>query len=424
MSKDITNYETSLENAKKLFIYSYAIVTSGVLSRGKASQKYTLYHGRKFVKASDKDTSSVVRPNNDNLYSAAWTQLINSPYILEIPDITDRYILANILNTKTDVPFAVGSKNPDTTEKKYIFIYRDNEVPTGYEDYQIVRCEDSRNFFLIRLEAFNEADFKTANAIQDKIIFKAIYPEKLQDRGEAIVGLTTDFIESLTTKEFYQEFASAFIDTVIDEDYIKLAKAFGIEGENGSYDDAYDDILNAGREAAYKEITTYSSNIVASSNGWTYNVDNGNYGENYLYRARVAYFGYGANLAEDSIYPSYGGQILYSDKNYKIHFNKGTLPYAEFFWSITLYGEPSQYLTDNELDRYVINSHMLDDLYYNEDGSLDIYLMNTKPTDDTLIPNWLPSPLDEKTFSLTMRIYGPSKEQLNGEFEGPQVSEI
>ena len=116
------------------------------------------------------------------------------------------------------------------------------------------------------------------------------------------------------------------------------------------------------------------------------------------------------------------GTLLYSNKKYKINFADGKLPEAQFFWSITLYGLPSQYLTENELDRYMINSHEKN-LFVNPDGSIDILLQNTRPEDERLLPNWLPTPKDEEYFDLTMRIYGPSKEQLEGKWEGPVVLE-
>ena len=417
----------TIENAIDLFTYAYAVVTSEVLSQGSVKDKYTIRHGRIFVKAKDKDAFNIVRPNNDNLYSSCWTQLKNSPYILEVPEIKGRYVLYNYLDMKTDIPFSIGSKNPNSAAGKYILLYRDDEVPAGYEDYTVIRADDSRNNLLIRLEAFDESDFANASRIQDEIVFKAVYPEKLQDRGESISGLSTDVIERFSIEEFYQKFVESFEDTRIDDEYIQLVKEFGIDITNGSFAGVSDEnreLLENGREQAYKKITTVSDKPTVESNGWGYVLGNGEYGTNYLHRAQVAYFGYGANLAEDSIYPHFhhfsDGSPLYSNKSYIIHFEKDKLPEAEFFWSITMYGLPSQYLTENELDKYMINSHA-NDLYVNEDGSIDILLQNKRPADEKRVPNWLPTPLDEGLFDLTMRIYGPTEDQLAGKWEGPKV---
>ena len=421
----------SVEKAADLFTFAYAVVTSEILSQGSVEERYVIRHGRIFVKAEDKEEFNIVRPNNDNLYSACWTQLKNTPYVLEIPEIKDRYVLYNYLDMKTDIPFAIGSKNPNAGAGKYIFIYRDDPVPAGYEDYKVIRARDSRNNFLVRLEAFDEADYPEANRLQDQIIFKAVWPEKLQARGKAILGLSTDVIEAMDIEEFYGKFIESFEDTEIDQAYINKLAEFGIDTVTGSFGGVSAenrDLLEKGREEAYKKIVSHGgAKEMFGSNGWWYVVGNGEYGTNYLHRAQVAYFGYGANLAEDSIYPHFtslpDGSPLYSDKKYIIHFEKGKLPEAEFFWSLTMYGLPSQYLTANELDRYMINSHDKN-LFVNEDGSIDILLQNTRPEDEKLLPNWLPAPKDEKTFDVTMRIYGPSKAQLEGTWEGPIVKEV
>ena len=419
----------TVKDAEDLFIYAYAVVTSEILSRGSVAERYSIRHGRSFVKAEDRDKFNIVRPNNDNLYSACWTQLENSPYILEIPAVEGRYILVNYLDMKTDIPFSVGSKNEGGSEGKYILLYRDAEVPAGYEDYTVVRAEDSRNNLLVRLEAFDESDYEAANRIQDSIVFKALYPERLKDRGEAIIGLSTVVIEKMSTDEFYKVFTESFDDSRIDDEYIELLKGFGVDVSTGSFDGVSAEnrnLLEQGRKNGYAKITQYATDKLVQSKGWSYTVGNGNYGTDYLHRARVAYFGYGANLAEDSIYPAFpgfpDGTPLFSNKRYKIHFEKDRLPEAEFFWSITLYGLPSQYLTENELDRYMINSHEKN-LFVNSDGSVDILLQNKRPEDEKLLPNWLPTPSDEEYFDITMRIYGPTKDQLEGRWEGPEVIE-
>jgi len=60
-----------------------------------------------------------------------------------------------------------------------------------------------------------------------------------------------------------------------------------------------------------------------------------------------------------------------------------------------------------------------DDLKYNEDGSLDLYIQSTAPEAEYL-QNWLPIP-QEGTFYLTMRLYWPKEEVLNGDWNIPFV---
>jgi len=58
-------------------------------------------------------------------------------------------------------------------------------------------------------------------------------------------------------------------------------------------------------------------------------------------------------------------------------------------------------------------------LSYNEDGSLDLYIQSTKPKKE-LMANWLPIP-KEGSFSLTLRLYWPKDEVLEGKWNIPFV---
>ena len=57
---------------------------------------------------------------------------------------------------------------------------------------------------------------------------------------------------------------------------------------------------------------------------------------------------------------------------------------------------------------------------YNADGSLDIYFQHKSPARTRR--NWLPAP--EGAFNLTMRLYGPKPEALNGKWNPPPVKRI
>src|SRR5262245_41348009 len=69
---------------------------------------------------------------------------------------------------------------------------------------------------------------------------------------------------------------------------------------------------------------------------WSKNTDTmGVYGNYYFKRAIVAQIGLGANFPEDAIYP-----INLADEagnKYLLHFDKGSTPPANAFWSVTLY---------------------------------------------------------------------------------------
>ena len=75
------------------------------------------------------------------------------------------------------------------------------------------------------------------------------------------------------------------------------------------------------------------------------------------------------------------------------------------------------FLVANSLGRYAIRSG--DDLVYEPDGSLLIYLQPDDPG-SAHRANWLPTPRGEP-FALTLRAYWPTDELLGGRWAPPPV---
>jgi hypothetical protein len=158
-------------------------------------------------------------------------------------------------------------------------------------------------------------------------------------------------------------------------------------------------------------------------NGWNVvRTGMGSYGNNYVGRALVALIGLGANLNADASYPNClvdeNGQKLNGSRKYVIHFDKGQTPPVNAFWSVTMYG-PDDLLVANPIKRYAIGDR--DKLKYNKDGSLDIFIQHESPGKD-IESNWLPS--GKEGFSLTMRLYWPKEEFVNGSWKLPAVKVI
>jgi hypothetical protein len=155
-------------------------------------------------------------------------------------------------------------------------------------------------------------------------------------------------------------------------------------------------------------------------NGWDVMGSVGRYGTNYPFRAVVALVGLGANLPEDAIYPharvDADGKPLTGANRYTIHFAQGELPPVRAFWSITMYNS-KQFFVANPLDRYAIGDR--DQLKFNGDGSLTLYIQNESPGSDKE-SNWLPAPKD--SFNLLMRLYWPKAVIIDGAWKPPAVT--
>jgi hypothetical protein len=170
-------------------------------------------------------------------------------------------------------------------------------------------------------------------------------------------------------------------------------------------------------KAAQEKIITYGNEKLI--NGWSVELkDIGKYGTNYIKRANVAFFGLGANLPQDAVYPyaqvDREGNKLNGTNRYVLHFNKNQIPPANAFWSVTMY-DAAHFFVPNSLNRYAIKSKST--LAYNDDGSLDIVIQPQEPKE--LTSNWLPAPAGE--FNLIMRLYWPKAEVLDGKWQPPAV---
>src|SRR5262249_22524042 len=74
---------------------------------------------------------------------------------------------------------------------------------------------------------------------------------------------------------------------------------------------------------------------------------------------------------------------------------------------------------DNPLNKYTVSPR--NDLKYNDDGSLDIYIQHESPGKDKEA-NWLPAPKDK--FALMMRLYWPKEKDpsiIDGTWKPPAV---
>ena len=420
---------TERKMAQELYEYAFTIVWADAMTSGNWEFYTTLRHNRRFIEAERR----MYKPNQDTLYSFLPIQLEHTPYILEIPRLEDdkRYLLVNILNLKTEMVLSKGTKNKNNGAGKYIILYRDQKVPAGYEDYIPIRSEDSRNYFIIRLESYGENDYGKANAIQDQFVMQALYPERIVERESLPDEYNGQsyFMTQMKPAEFIHRLQGTIADTRHNETMLTYMRQLKLLDLAFSYEELPEHLqkeIASGFEDGLQAILQYSGTEGYESNGWHAYIDSvGEYGKKYRYRAYVNYFAVMPNLYTDTIYPNLetdsNGNALDSHKTYHLHFKKDGLPQAKYFWSIILYGKPSEQLVINPYKKYLINSHGIDEFYFNEDGSLDVVIGPDKPQEERYFANWIPSPTEEDSFTLLMRIYGPSKEILEKKWEFPTV---
>lgn len=147
-------------------------------------------------------------------------------------------------------------------------------------------------------------------------------------------------------------------------------------------------------------------------------------GQDYLVRAVAALLGILGNSAEEFLgigYPADAqGQPFTGSRRYTIRFAPGGLPPVDAFWSITAYNQ-QRLLYENEIQRYVINTPLLEHLQRDADGGLTLHLQHTRPN-GAAAQNWLPVP--DGPFVLTFRTYLPRADIREGRWRAPPVQPL
>lgn len=159
-------------------------------------------------------------------------------------------------------------------------------------------------------------------------------------------------------------------------------------------------------------------------NGWMFSTKMGVYGTDYLGRAVTTAFGLGANRPQDAIYPTSevdaNGKPYDGSNKYVMHFDKGQMPPALGFWSLTMYNG-QYFFVDNPLNRYTLSSRTK--FVTNADGSVDMYLQSDSPG-KAKEANWLSAPKGK--FILMLRLYWPRETPpslIDGTWKIPPVTQ-
>jgi hypothetical protein len=380
------------------------------------------------------DMKVVVRVNFDTLYSIAWLDLTKEAQIVSAPDTSGRFYLLPMLDMWTDVFASPGSRT--TGNKAGDFLV----TPPGWngtvpEGFTRIAAPTSFVWIIGRTRTDGPGDYAAVNKIQ-----AGYKVTPLSDWGKAPAPVapkldpTVDMktppktqVDTMPAAKYFTyaaELLKLHPPHLTDQPIIAQMKRIGIESgkafDFAQLDPAVQKALKAAPADAQELMSWKVATVARVANGWSMNTDTmGVYGNYYLKRAIVSQVGLGANLPEDAIYPlnlaDDTGKPLIGTNRYTIHFDKGTAPPVNAFWSITLY-DADGFQVANVLNRFAVSSWM--PFNTNADGSLDLYFQNESPGKNKEA-NWLPAPTG--AFNLTMRLYGPRTEALTGKWNPPSV---
>ena len=420
--------EEAIEIGTEVYIYGYPLVTIEMTRRittntespkGTHAPMGQFGNAREYPNASFND---VTAPNADTLYSPAFLDVSKEPYVLSLPDEGDRYFLIPMLDAWSTVFQVPGKRTTGDKAQTYAITGPGwkGELPKGVTEY---KSPTSLVWIIGRTYCTGTpADYKSVHALQDKYSLvplsaygKAYSPPKGKvDPGIDMKTPVREQVNALDAGAYFKLMAALMKDNPPTKDdapmVAKMAKIGLVPGQDfdiGKLDPAVVNGLRGVPKAGVEKIMTKFKTTGTSVNGWQVFTKTGIYGTDYLNRATITFFGLGANRPQDAVYPTSEADAdgkPYSGANkYIMHFDKGQTPPANGFWSLTMYnGE--YFFVDNPLNKYTVSPR--NDLKYNADGSLDIYIQNESPGKDK-VANWLPAPRDR--FVLMLRLYWPKE---------------
>jgi hypothetical protein len=420
------------------YIFGYPLVITDVsrvnamLTLGPENQ---LYRVRRFPDASFK---GVVRPNVDTLYTNAFIDMDQGPWVFEMAKNDQRYELMPFMDAWTNVFAVPGTRSQGKAGGKFLLAGPgwQGRVPNGLK---LLRSPTRIVWLIGRTQTNGISDYATVHRLQDGVKLRKL--TDWQSRPGAQEDPPVDWhptavptlppvvqISSMTAEAFFTRLAMLMASNppaVADGPMmVKLSRIGITPGQPPAWSLLDRWSVSLGRWIADWTVARELKKPRDLVRGWvTPPAMIGNYGTFYNLRAVVAMVGLGANLPADAIYPSTRvdatGQALNGRHRYRLHFNPGELPPVNAFWSITAYGQ-DDFLIDNPIKRYALGDR--DPLIFNSDGSLDLFVQ-VKPPEGDKKSNWLPVKSGEP-FLLNARLYWPKPQALSGSWGMPVVERL
>ncbi|MGE5605737.1 MAG: DUF1254 domain-containing protein [Bacteroidota bacterium] len=382
-----------------------------------------------FYKSIDPEFRDVVTPNVDTVYCSAWFDLSQNPVVLNAPDTNDRYYVMQIMDAYSNTFSSIGRRTSGTKAEKFAIVGPDwkGVSPSGL---RAVKSPTNTAWLVGRVLSKGKDDIDEATRILKQFTLTSLDGSNIPYIIKPANKLLLDNkVEDLSALDFFKTMTDLMIlnPTTGNESFEKQFEHIGINRTYGFDAGKLDPDTIAGLNRAATDAFVIISNSLEAvnprlSNGWMIITGMGDYGDEFLKRALVAYMGLGANVDEEATCPRTftddQGNQLNGKYNYVLRFNKDQLPPVEAFWSVTMYDQ-DLYLVPNDIERYAIADYT-PGLEYNDDGSLDIYIQKSPPVNHE--SNWLPAPEDD--FNLLLRMYQPAAKVLNGTYEVPGVKRV
>ncbi|MVU83933.1 DUF1254 domain-containing protein [Nocardia sp. ET3-3] len=418
--------------ATDAYVFGYPLVLMDV-TRAAAGASNRFLHAQNLPTSSDR---AVVRMNVDTLYSSAWLDLGPEPLVLQVPAMPGgRYWLMQIMDAWSNTVQDPSSTDPQLADRHpgppftYV-ITGPNWSGSLPEDLTHLPMPTPTAWLIGRIQVNGEDDLPAVHTLQQQL---KLVPLSAWIAGNPppAVGLSRpqgdpppDQVAAMDAKTFFNRLCAVLAvnpAAPADDPMMKRIAALGI-GPGGNVDSQSADMLTAAVKNAQHTIVTYKDPESKDANGWKFATNLGAYGIDYLRRANVAVTALGATRARDALYPTIAENAddNGTPRRFRLKFPADGLPPADAFWSLTAYTADS-YLVENDADIYSVGHAV--PVVKGPDGSIELAVQHDDPGPAVPKGNWLPIPAAGR-FSLTLRLYAPWPEALDGKWQPPGLTAV
>ncbi|MBC2960033.1 DUF1254 domain-containing protein [Nocardioides deserti] len=353
--------------------------------------------------------------NSDTLYTSAWLDLAEEPFVLEVPRVEDRYYSFQVGHADSSSDVAFGSRtHGETMPPVFLCSSRyEGEVPAG----MLVVRTPTRYVNLpgrILVDPISVNDHKKVHEIQDGIRLRPLstYLTGQDGPNPAPPQRPLDPPAGSDPRlAFLHELAAVVTEehlTDAEQAHWAALAPLGFtadELDESALSEAAREEVAAGLLDGQEQVAAKARELGTQVGGWTVNYAGPRFGDDPLLRAGVARDQIFVTVPEEGLYPlgksDADGEQLHGRHTYRIHFP--VLPPVEAFWSVTMYTADG-FLVPNEREVYTLGDRTPGVVA--DDGSATLLLAHA-PQEGS----WLPAP--DGPFYLMLRLFAPRPEVLD-----------
>jgi hypothetical protein len=428
--------------AVETFIYAYPLILSELSRRARTNVASPTRDGRAPMNqfghvAVAPPPEDPFPPEADTARSTLWYDVSREPLAIRVPDSGGRYYALWMRDMWTRLFAVAGTRNTGTATQIFVL------VPPGWRGTPpagavVIQSPTMHGWIDVKVRVNGAADLPTIQRFQRALtgtplsqwgnpyvmrgpMVNAAWDTRTPARDQLARLSAGDALSLFSKLTRVNPPGEEDAGVVVRMQRIGIVPGVYVAPDGGTSTDRAA-LESAWREAQERIATTATD--AERRDGWRRDATAAEFDvADYLHRAAIARGGLSPIPADDGISltadADADGCSLSSDNRYVLRFEPRQLPPVRGFWSLTMYDDRHLFAS-NPVDRYAIGDS--DEPWLNADGSLDLYIQQAPPGSESAA-NWLPAPR-RGPFSMTLRLYWPARDVIEGRWRPPAVRRV